>query len=214
MSLFTITPIFGIVFALIVINISMVGFIWTRNMHVPPKLIPIFQAVRGLFFICGSFAALLLLDVVIKVGFLGLLGFGNINYHIGALILMAILGIILLLVCVFSAPTIKTIIIFSGVVVIFIYFFWFNPTEFSIDYEKAFYYPLYFIIPWACIVELSFILIKLIKKKNILEERNLWNISKIVKRYINGKFVFLIWILICIEFILKMEGLDLFFWLK
>ncbi|MHA1339129.1 MAG: hypothetical protein ACTSRZ_03830 [Promethearchaeota archaeon] len=212
-NIFTITPIFGIVFGFLMIGIAVIAMVWNYKIRVPSKIKPLYKGIRGLLFTSGAFIGLLLLDIVIKIGFLGVLSIGNINYHLGALILMTILGISFLLMCVFAAPTLKTIIIFAGVVAVYIYLYWINPSFATYEYEKAFYYPLYYIIPWALFVEIIFILFNLVKKRNILEEKRLWDISKKLKKIFNLKFAFILWLAFSVEVILKMEGLDIFFWI-
>lgn len=208
------TPLFGIFLGTIMISLILTFKIWVHNMRKLPKpLEVIYTGLRGGLFTAGAYASLLMWDSIIKVGFLGILSYGNIVYQITALLLMAILSVLVLLVVIFVAPTLKTFINFSLVVGISIYYFWVNPEALLPDYERIFYEPVIYCLISVILVEIVFLIIRLVQKKPIFEEKQLWNHSEQFKKKVNGTVLMVIWFCFFVELILNMEGLSILYWI-
>lgn len=210
----SLTPIFGVFLGTIMISLTLAFKIWVHNMRKLPKPLEIiYSGLRGGLFTAGAYASLLMWDSIIKIGFLGILSYGNIVYHITALILMGILSSLVLIAVVFVAPTLKTIINFSFVIGISIYFFWVNPEALLPDYERIFYEPVLYCLVSVILVEVVFLLTRLIQKKPIFQEKQLWNHSEPFKKKVNKTVLVLLWFCFFVELVLNMEGLSILFWI-
>jgi hypothetical protein len=217
MDIITITPFFGIIIGFISSVLLVIGSVWFSRANKPDERFncPLAAGIRALIFSVLTYYALLMFDVIIKVGFLGLVGYGNIQYHIAGLILFGILGTVILIGTVFTAPTVKTIITFILDMGIYIYYLWFNFAEGFSDSEYAFIWvPIPYFLAVPFIIEILWILIRTItKKRPVFEEKLLWDNTQKFKKRINIRFYIIILALFYAEFILNFEGISMLFWI-
>ncbi len=214
----SLTPIFGILVGYIIISIIILGEVCFKQNKTRYKIINLIRTgIRGCFFSIFAYFGLLYWDTFLKIIILGIITYSNIFYHLGAIILMIILGTVLLLMAVFIAPTLKTLIIFGFTLGISIFLLWFETGNEILASEERYiiYYPLGFILLAAIVIELLWDIISILLKRNPFENKKLWDITnkKIIKRFFNLKFYILLWLLFSIEFILKMEGMGVLFWI-
>ncbi|MBD3354115.1 MAG: hypothetical protein GF364_21720 [Candidatus Lokiarchaeota archaeon] len=211
----SLNPNFALIAGIICSSCIIVGQVWFRNAKIPDnKIIQlIYKGIRALSFTVTVFFALLLWDFVVKVGFFGILSYNNISYHLAALILSAVFASLVIFGAIFTAPTIKTLISFAGMIVIFIFFYWIRIDILMLEEAGMLTIPIPYLFIPVVVVELVSIIVKLLLKKPIFKFKKLWDVSEKYKEKINLKIWIIFWLLFSIDAILKMEGLSLLYWL-
>jgi hypothetical protein len=211
----TITPHFAAITAFMICSGIIIGFVWMHNAYKPQKMISqlILKSIQGFFFAFITYLSVLLIDSFVKVIIFGIIGYANISYHLGALILCLIFGIIVIIGAGLNAPTIKTIVNMAITIGISIYFIWFSFDVLFPNYEKVFYYPVIYIVGILFIVNLIWIIFDFIQNRNPVVLKKLWDFSEKYKRLFSIKGFIIFWLLFGIEIILKFEGLGLLHWI-
>ncbi|MHA1819669.1 MAG: hypothetical protein ACTSU2_04330 [Promethearchaeota archaeon] len=211
------TPLYGVFLGFFITMFLMVGLIWFEKIKKPREKYncPLILGLRGLLFSAFTYWGILMWDSVIKIAFFGGLSHGNLNFYLASLILMAVLGSLLIIGSVFTAPTLKTLIVFTFALIISIYQLDINPEIIFNQQERAILFsPIITIIEFQIIVEVLFdLLYYLLMKKNPLKIKPLWDMSDKFKKFMSWKIYLLLYILFSLEAILKMEGFSLLFWL-
>src|SRR6056297_885191 len=207
------TPLFMMFLMLIITGFSLLGVIWLDKF---PKVDanykhPFWKGIRGIIFMVFTYWAILLLDSIVKILFLGELGYGNINYHITPLIFGIIISTVIIMGCVFNAPTIKTLLAFVGISIYSIYYL-----EVLIEVGEsgemdAFFAPLLGNLYILLGINLVFFGYEKITGKRF---KPLWNYSSRFKEIFDIKFYIVICLLVATEVILRCEGWSLLFWLS
>lgn len=211
----SVNPNFAGIIGMLISAVCMVVMVWVDKIQIPNRnwVQYLYRGARGLGFIPLAFYGIFMIDFVVKIGFTGILSYGNISYHLGALILCGLLGVILLMGTVFSAPTFKSLISFLTVLGYYIYRYWIDYDILATSEEGYLYEPLLVILPIIILLNIAIDSIFLTLKKNPYKLKPLWDISAKFKEKINLKFIVILWILFSVEVILKMEGLGLLFFL-
>ena len=171
------------------------------------------SSLRAVLFSAFVYYAYLMLDSIVKIVGFGILGYGNIWFHITSLFLMFILAIFFLFIAVFNAPTFQTLFSFACIFAFCVYFF-------------EFYLPSVFIGEKDVLTKIPFIAIGIMIGSNLLtvpmriykykqfstlEFKKLWNITEKVKKIINFKSFLILWVFFMVESILQLEGLSILY---
>jgi hypothetical protein len=216
--MWSLTPLFGVLAGCVLIMSLFMGSIWAPKATKPGEryTCPLVVGFRGILFAALAYYGLLFWDAVIKVGFLGILGYGNFSYQLAPLILMAILGSFFLVGSAFTAPTRASLVAFGAIVIYSMYYLQVEALTFmgEDDSKPIFYLPVLIDIVIVFIVEGVALLYRAIRKKRpIIEAKRLWDISTQFKRIASRRMYILLWVLFSVEFILEFEGLSLLYWL-
>ncbi len=196
----------------------LMGSIWAPKATKPGEryTCPLVVGLRAILFPVLAYYGLLFWDTVVKVGFLGILGYGNLSYQLAPIILMAILGSFLLVGSAFVAPTRASLVAFCAIVIYTMYYLQVEALTFigEDDSKPAFYLPAVVSIGIVLVVEGLALLYRAIRKRRpLLVAKCLWDNSAQFKRVASRRTYIILWILFMIEFILEFEGLSLLYWL-
>ncbi len=195
----------------------LMGTIWWSKTTKPGEryTCPLVIGLRAILFVVLVYYGLLLWDAVVKVGFLGILGYGNFSYQLTPLILMALLGSFMIIGGAFVAPTRASLVTFGAMVVYTMYHLQVTTLTFTEGESKEiFYMPVLMNLAILFVVEGLALLYRAIRKRRpVLEARRLWDISASFKRIASRRTYIILWILFSVEWILEFEGLSLLCWL-
>ncbi len=215
--MWSLTPLFGALAGELLMTFLLMGSIWAPKATKPGEryTCPLVVVLRGLLFAILPYFGLLFWDTVIKVGFLGILGYGNLSYQLAPLILIAILGSFLLVAAAFVAPTRASLIAFGAIIASTLYYLEAYVLTLPPDEgEQVFYMPAIINIGIVFVVEGLALLYRAIRKRRpLLEGKRLWDISAPFKMLASRRTYIILWILFSVEFILEFEGLSLLYWL-
>jgi hypothetical protein len=182
------------------------GLIWTDKLAKADQkyTCPLVVLLRGGIFTMLAYFGLLFWDVLIRVLFLGAIGYGNIQYFIAPLLLGAVTGTIFIVGGAFTAPTKRSLIFFGLLAGLSIYSFWFS-NELDVLYEP-------FLYVWAIefVMTIVWILIRMLVKKPPFEEPVLWDWSVKFKRVFRPKVILGFWVISFLELLFFLEGYSLF----
>ncbi len=196
----------------------LMGTIWWPKSITPGEryTCPLVVVLRAILFVILVYFGLLFWDTVVKVGFLGILGYGNFSYQLAPLILIAVLGSFMIIGGALVAPTRASLVAFAAVVIYSLYYLEVESLSFvGEDGSKpAFYIPVAVGISIVFAVEGLALLYRAIRKRRpFLEAKRLWDISTTFKRVASRRTYIILWIIFSIEWILEFEGFSLLCWL-
>ncbi len=216
--MWSLTPLFGVLTGEVLMLFLLVGTIWWPKSTKPGEryTCPLVVGLRAILFVALVYYGLLFWDTVVKVGFFGILGYGNFSYQLAPLILLAILGTFMILGGVFVAPTRASLVAFGAIVIYSMYYLEVKAMTFiGEDGSKTiFYMPVFVGIGIVVVVEgLTLIYRAIRKRRPLLETKVLWDISAQFKRVASRRTYIILWILFSVEFILEFEGLSMLYWL-
>jgi hypothetical protein len=210
--MWSVTTVFGNLIAMFVCIFTIMGYIWFDK---PRKQgedydCPIIKFFKGGFFAAYSYFGILFLDIALKY-MMGVYGYGNINYHIASIIMLMVFGIYVLFGTVFKAPTWKTLVVFTAILIYSIYYLY-SDVELHKGEEDPIYVPVMIGIGISIgVLVLGAILDQFVGEK-FKSTKELWNFSDKAKKLYNIKIYIGFWIFFCLEAILQFEGLSILFW--
>lgn len=214
--MWVLTPLFGVFFGFIFLTGVIIGYIWLGKLNYEKVWITyILNSLRAVLFSLFVYYAILLLDSIVKILGFGVLGYGNIWFHVTGLFLMLLLAISFLFIAVFNAPTYQTFFTFACILAFCIYFFEFHlPTSFIGEKDVLIKIPYIAIaiLVGTNILTLPFRFV-LYKRHGTFEFKILWDISEKTKKVINFKSILVLWMFFMIESILQLEGLSILYWI-
>ncbi|MHA1112157.1 MAG: hypothetical protein ACTSRE_13700 [Promethearchaeota archaeon] len=214
--MWVLTPLFGVFFGFIFLTLVLIGYLWLSKIEAKSTwLTYLLGSLRTVLFSLFVYYAILYLDSIVKILGFGVLGYGNIWFHVTGLILMLLLAVSFLFIAVFNAPTYQTFFTFICILGFCLYFFEFYLPEFSIGERDVLFKTPYIaiaILGGSNIVTLPFRVINY-KKRSTLEFKKLWDISEKTKKIINFKSILVLWAFFAVETILQLEGLSILYWI-
>ncbi len=216
--MWSLTPLFGLWAGTIMMLFLLMGTIWWSKSTKPGEryTCPLVVSLRAILFVVLVYYGLLFWDAVVKVGFLGILGYGNFSYQLAPLILMAILGTFMIIGGAIVAPTRASLVSFAALVAYSMYYLQVETLSFigGDESKPIFYIPVIVGIGIVVVVEGLALLYRAIRKRRpLLEAKRLWDISASFKRVASRRTYIILWILFSVEWILEFEGLSLLCWL-
>ncbi|HMF33294.1 MAG TPA: hypothetical protein VKK79_17850 [Candidatus Lokiarchaeia archaeon] len=219
------SDLYSVFVAWFVCTTVLIGAIWFPKASKPGEKYQCFIVRGGITIIFTTFAyfGVLFLDTVIKEA-AGIITPNNLNYHLGPMILLAIVAILILFASVFNAPTVRTLVSFGAVLGVYVYFFWFSDA--LLDNEmKPIYIPPLYILAAVAALEVAVLVVRAIRKPHVttkpwrecwqemlFTDEPLWDLSARFKRWISVKVWVVLWVLFSAEFILDFNGYSLLSW--
>lgn len=209
--MYTFTHVFIILINAVMWSLIVAGLAWAPKLAKANETYTCLLVVllRSIFFTMFSYWGMIFLDSFVKIMFLGPMSYGNIGYYLSPMFLALISGIIVIIGCVFIAPTVKTLINFVVLQIVYGYFFWFTGYT-NLGERDGIYIPMIYIIGIEMMIGLCYIGIRYVLHKNPLIDNPLWNLSAKFKSIITPPVIIVLWILNVIEFISLWEGYSFF----
>lgn len=203
--MYSLAPVMTTILCFVSWMIVVGGLIWTDKIAKPGQkyTCPLVVLFRGGIFTMLAYYGLLFWDIVIRVLFLGVIGYANIHYFIVPLVLAAVSGTIFIMAAAFTAPTIRSLLFFGLLAGLSIYAFWFS-NDLDVLYEP-------FLYVWAVelVVSIAWVLVRRLLKKRPFDEPVLWDWSARFKRFLNPHVIIGFWVISFLELLFFLEGYSL-----
>jgi hypothetical protein len=209
--MFTFASVYLTILGWIIWTVILGGLIWAPKLaHADQKYTcPLVIGLRGLLFSVFTYWALISFDSLIKILFLGQIGYGNIGYYLFPVFLALISGILILIGSVFVAPTRKTILGFIFILIVFGYYIW-GIGNSNLPELGSLFIPLVSLLVFEVILTAIYLFIRLIFKNRKIEDTPLWDISEKYKAFFRPKLILAFWIMYSIEIFLLFGGYSIF----
>lgn len=196
-----ISPVFTTILIWVLWSLMVMGLIWAPKLGKKDSRYecPFVIFLRGGLFSVMTYISIALIDVFIRILFLGEMGYGNIGYHIMPLLLALLSAGIFIFAAVFNAPTKQSMITFALTIGLY-----------GFLGRDDLYTPLIYVIAIQLGMALLFIAFRKIMKQNPPLEPPMWDITPKFKVFFRPRMIIFIWIVVTIEFIAMFEGYSFF----
>ncbi len=205
-------------YAVIIAYLSWMVFCWIKiwscgsacgKTH--PALAVLFLTVQRVCLVIFAFVGMHLLDIVLRLCFLDLIGYGSFSYIAAPVIFCVFLGVLYIVRCAFTAPAWTTLLAFGGMAGVYL---WMSAFAASPRLSAA--------LHAGVSLTVLLTLVDALWRRAVRARREngggvlsppIWDISPLMGRVTGARGCTAVLLLLSVELVLQFEGLSLLCWL-